>query len=306
MNTKKGLITFALLNPYYGRLATNLVASIRRIDPDLPILIYTSPGAIDPARLSALQTKLNCTVEYLQEENYTQNGALHPIKAKTRLYELSPFDKTLFLDADTLWLPRKSVTTLMNTLEGTTLAMANEGSVNLKTRASTLSGFYTFWAHIDSIVDAYRSKLPETADLYQLRSEVLYFEKGKTNKDYFNLVKRIYDKPRNITGLSGLSVPDEYAFNIASAIMEHYPAVSGWYPVYWWQKEGALKRNAQKHPSYLFDNYYGFSLGGNESSQAQLKFYNDQMRASFIKLGIPELHYKAVRKKDILPERKKQ
>jgi hypothetical protein len=199
---------------------------------------------------------------------------------------LTPFDKTLFLDADMLWLGRKP-SELFNELNGTGFTSITEGD------SDAINYKYYFWADPEEIKSAY--KVPK---VWQMRSEVLYFEKG--TKVFKKARELKPEKKLKTIRKFGEHIPDELYFNIATAILEINPHLPNWMPAYWARLHGenmpALKD--------LNKDYYLLSFGSNSVSPIMKKTYDNVMQVAAYKLGIPYL-FKLKSKKEWAPGRLK-
>lgn len=180
-----------------------------------------------------------------------------PVKAKTRLYEVSPFDKTLYLDVDMIWLNR-SVDELLAELDGVDFAIMNQGQEEK-----------SYWADPTEI----RSIVGYEHPMYVFYSELLYFEKGDRMKDFFKKVKDNYDKPKVKSKTFGSShMPDELAYIMASLQTGVLPHADNWLPVYWYLRD---KKYRHLQPYQLADMFYGYSIGGNVTPQYAKAHYNN-------------------------------
>jgi alpha-N-acetylglucosamine transferase len=205
---------------------------------------------------------------------------------KLHLDELTPFDKTLFLDADMLWLGRKP-SELFNELSGIGFTSITEGD------SDAINYKYYFWADPEEIKSSYK-----VSKVWQIRSEVLYFEKG--TKVFKKARELKPEKKLKTIRKFGEHIPDELYFNIATAILEINPHLPNWMPAYWARLHGenmpALKD--------LNKDYYLLSFGSNSVSPIMKKTYDNVMQVAAYKLGIPYL-FKLKSKKEWAPGRLK-
>ena len=54
------------------------------------------------------------------------------MKVKTALYKLSPYETTICLDADTIWINKRSINDLFNELKDENFTMANRSFMDLE------------------------------------------------------------------------------------------------------------------------------------------------------------------------------
>jgi hypothetical protein len=274
--TSRGILLIALGAPEYGWMAANLAASIRYGDKDVPIHLVWSDRSI--SQLSDAHKKLftsmaECPAEYYTRRSTvnsqqstataqsTVNGqqstgqpspvprppSLEYIKAKTHLYDLTPFDETLFLDVDMYILPHVRISNIINSLsEKCDYTIKNRGCPPAK-------GAYAFWFDLDEAKDHFKTK----NKFYQSQSEFVFFKKTDIMQLFFDEVRNIFDHPPipSVDFRGGVS--DEYAFNLAMAANGIYPHEDNYIPVYWPFLEGRHDWN-----KVIVQKYIGFSLGG--------------------------------------------
>lgn len=264
MNTdqkNKGVIVFALGHPQYGRLAFNLAVSIKAME-DIPIaVVHDSTGL---AHLSEAQVKLFDMVIPCDLEA--------GCGAKLHAYEFSPFDHTLLLDADMVWLPRRMPSELFKELEGVEFTGITEGDTD------NPSGQYFFWADVAEVKEKYGVQ-----KMHQWRTEVLYFEKS-------DKVEKMFKDAIDIHSNHGLStvkkfaegVPDEMSINISAGMNDIEPHLKRWQPSYWPQ----MFANRIPEVGTLYRDYYLLSAGGNHTTDNVKQLYNNIIKAQAPKLSL--------------------
>ena len=93
----QGYITLATGDRAYYEMAENLAASIRVMDPGRPIALAHDHDAVISPAASRLFDHL---IPLPKDTNYVT------VTHKFKLFELSPFDRTMFVDADCLMVKR--------------------------------------------------------------------------------------------------------------------------------------------------------------------------------------------------------
>ena len=286
----RGVILIALGNPFYGYLASNLAASISYTAKGLPIYLVTNPEAI--SMLTEAQRGLFSTIKICPEEYYKRGEKVVYIKAKTHLYDLSPFDETIFLDVDTIMLSGKSLWNAFEDLKEIDFTMENRGRVNLA--ESSVSSSY-LWAKVSDIKKEYKT---QEGFLYGLHSEFIYWKKNARISAFFETVKNEFLKPKcEVVKFDG-DLPDEFAF--AMAMLQHklYPHQCPYKPLYWFLTDKALGSSL----SYCLKNYYGYSVGGNATPENVRRIY-DQLTAAYSqRLNLPK-PFRLRQKRQILASR---
>lgn len=259
---EKGILIFAIGHPYYGRYAFNLAVTIKAVE-DIPIAVVQ-----DSTGLSHLDDYQKAVFD---------KTILADIKpgcgAKLHAYDLSPFEKTLLLDADMLWLPVHKPSELFDQLKGVEFTGITEGSTD------NPSSHYFYWAQIEEI----REKYNITGTVHQWRTEVMYFERSEKLKAMFEDAKGIHaDHGLKSVKPFAEGIPDELSINIAAAKHELSPHKPNWQPSYWPQ----LYQNRVPEFGTLYREYYLLSAGGNMNTENVKRLYNTLVKAQAPKVGL--------------------
>lgn len=253
-------------------MAYNLAMSIKAIDADSLIAVAHSGPALN--HLSGRQRQIFDHIIDMPAD------ALNSFGSKLYLDLITPFDETLFCDADTAWLPRRSPNELFNEVQECDFTAITEGFVNLETMdRSTVHQDYYFWADVEDIKERYGQN---TGNLYQWRSEVMYFKKTDRVLSFFDKARDVYANPglRSIK-LFADRVPDELAINISAAIHGIEPHKYRWMPTYWPKMFGEHIPPIDE----LYSKYYLLSCGSNVSSGNTKLAYNRIIKAAAYKIG---------------------
>ena len=275
MRIENGIIIIATGHPGYGTLAYNLAISIKAVEPVQIAVIYDAPGIkyLDKKQQSIFDFMIELPADF-------RSG----FGTKLHLDQLTPFEKTLCLDADMLWLGKKP-SALFAELEGVQFTAITEGS------SENINNKYYFWADYDEIKSAYK-----VDKVWQIRSEVMYFEKG--TKVFSKARELNPEKKLKTIRMFGENIPDELYFNIATAILKIDMPV--FMPAYWARLHGEIMPNL----SVLYKEYYLLSFGSNMVSSIMKRTYDNVMTVAVRKLGLPYL-FKLKSKKEWAPGRLK-
>jgi hypothetical protein len=275
-----GILTIAGGDLMYGSLALNLCASIRVRDPEIGIAV-----AVDEANYTRFGDgfrKMKVQLIMLQDFQYMDGQKYNFFKAKTFIYQLSPFDNTLFLDSDMLWLNKKPAD-FVKALEDVEFTMLNEGKINVRTGEVHTTGHYTLWTEWENILEKYATRLGDF--FYQCRSEVIWFKKSNRMKTFFKAVRKIYDNPKIDFLRIGGCLPDELAFNIASSTCEIYPHREKWCPAFWHFMYFKIHRTNLTEIE-IISKFAIMSVGGNAIDENIRKMYNRRAEDQLKRLGV--------------------
>jgi hypothetical protein len=277
---KQGILLLATTHGYYGRMAFNLAMTIKAVDKDFPIAIITDGSAL---------AHLNDKQRSIFDINIPATSL--GFAGKLNLPEISPFEQTLFLDADMAWLPRKSPVDLIRSLKDIDFAAITEGHTDEPNTN------YYFWADVDEIRRVYGIE----SRIYQWRSEVMYFTRSERVMGMFNESVKIYAAPGLETvSRFGDSVPDELALNIACARAGIEPHIYKWTPAYWARMHGESNQDLEA----LYFQYYLLSCGSNVSSANTKRVYDRVVKAAAYKMGHQHL-FPLINKKEMIQSRQK-
>lgn len=286
---KQGILLIAAGHPYYGNYAYQLAVSLKANSLDIPVsVIYEGNGL---GHLSASKMAIFDHLIEAKPAHYTSKtlGIRDIFKLKTAIYDLTPYDETLYLDSDMLWLPNKMVEDVFHELKDIDFTMSNRGAMVMN---DANEGFIQ-WASVNDIRTIYGFK---DEMLYHLSSEFIYFKKTKEVKGLFEKVKKNFDYPKVNYKIFGSNQPDELSFTIACMQTGIYPHTVGYFPAYW---ESFHKMNL--NGIAMYKAYYLCSFGGAIYSNGVRDFYNNLAKYYTQKVG--ENYFPLTDKSKFLPER---
>lgn len=243
----RGIILLALGNRIYGNMAFNLVLSIRATNKTIPIILYTDHAAI--ANLNDKQKALFTEIRTLPGKYYIYNNKAMYFRAKSRLYELAPFEHTMWLDADVAFLPGKNVEDLFD--DNVDFKAQTYNLINLDTGEKHIDTPYQhmIWGDPKKIKKYY--KFPDNTLLPQINSSIIVFKKGDVAETMFNKVCELYEDPRPPCESFRGEYPDEFFFHVAGAMTQTMSPIIPWAPIYgdhefghlYWKYEDIEKNN---------------------------------------------------------------
>lgn len=305
----KGIVLIAGGHPLYVHYAHNLAMSIRS-HSDIPIVLFTQGAGL--SFLFEDQKQMFTDILELPPEFYMVDGKPHFVKAKLHLYDLSPFDETIFLDSDMIFCPinlsNKPIEKLFEENADCEIQFACRGEKKMD------EGIRSEWVN-----------LPEMKNIhgfdhwYEVSSEVIYFKKGDVARDVFDKAIYFYSnhgmetkkwviengafkmeqKPNAITEFDG-GIPDEVPFSMAleaTRVKIKAPYIpSYWQPQYF---------NRVIPDVQIQQNHYLVSIGGATLQPNTERIYNNLVKHYSQKTIHKRPPYNAVAKMSILKERRK-
>jgi hypothetical protein len=279
-----GVLLIAMGHVNYLKMAVNMAASLKASDKDVNIHLIHDGGLYNqPDNEQALFNSESVPADLV----WHTKGQPDYIKPKTRMYDLSPFEKTLFLDVDMVWMCDRPVRQLFEELEGLDFTIMNEGPKD-----------YCYWADPGEL----RQLVGGDNPMYIFYSELVYFEKTAKAKDYFKRVQKAFDKPKPGTKtFAGSAMPDELAFIMASLQTGIIPHKDNWLPIYWHFRD---RKHRHLQPYQLSKLFYGYSIGGNVTPEYAKAHYNN-LTAHYAKVMGINQPYQVRDKRSYIPERSK-
>lgn len=286
---KRGILLVAMGHPNYFRMAVALAATIKAGNKGISISVVTDGKTHFKEEA---ERALFDSVIIAPAASYTTNGKIEFIKAKTYIYDFTPYQETLFLDVDIAILPNRDLASIFEELKEHDFVMSNPGYADTSKEKAI-----SVWADPEEVLRAYGLKGKKW---YGYHSEFIYFRKCKEVKKYFETAKKVFTTPKVETvKFSGGTMADELAFMIASMQLDYYSMLVDYLPIFWY------RRHSEKNlRPYEFDSkYVGYSVGGNNAPTNIKENYNVIVGAAFHKLGL-KYPYKFINKRMFLPERK--
>jgi hypothetical protein len=247
---KTGILIIAVGAKGYGSLA----ASLRANNVTLPICLAHQKDTI--TRLDEQYLSLFTDFVLIDDKHITLNDNVECfIKAKAHMDELTPYDYTLFLDADVLALNNGTINAEIEKLKDIDFTIKNKG----------LNKTVSIWADMDEVVKVYEL---EDKDVYEIHSEFIWWKKGhpamvKWAENFENLKV----KPTNFAGC----VADELPLFISMAQTNTKPHVDNYNPIYWFNQDN---RQQKRIKDMKEEGYCGLSIGGNAIPTVQREAYD--------------------------------
>lgn len=186
----RGIIILALKRDSYACGAFNLAMSIKSYNPAINITLIT-----DNTHLRSFRVEHFAVFDNIKEmtfNDYNDNNGFSPGKAKLNIYKYSPYDKTIFIDADSIVL--KDIAPLLDRLDGSAF------------KSNVIEG-YTQWTDEETFKAFFNVATGTT-----INSSWFYWE----DPEVFEIATAYYDKEFPLDKISprwGISLPDEMFLN---------------------------------------------------------------------------------------------
>ena len=264
----KGIVIIAGIHPQYGQMALNLCASLKVTCPEINVcLLHYGSGASHIRNMFHLFSH----VIEIPAEMLNSNGFTSIMRSKVCLYELSPFDETILIDADVVLSPLKKISNLFEELKDVDFTIGCRSKNDLETDKVRM-----IWSSQTDLINKHGAK-----EIYNLSSEFIYFKKTKTVEKFFELAKKYFDNPEIEYVRFNGGVADELAFQIAMHKSKIKPHQVPFLPFYWEQLE-----KKRLEPNKIYNDYYGYSMGGNTANDIMTRVYNNLVKWYGNALGI--------------------
>jgi hypothetical protein len=275
----KGVLILAMGHPYYGEMAANLAMSLKFADKETKICLAWEGDAknhLTPAKLNLFDV-----IKEVPQEYILKGGKKAYFKAKTYINKLTPFDETIFLDADMIWFGKKPISQLFEELKDLDFTIQNRDFIDFA--VPIVNENYSIWANVQEIKDTYKFN---KGRYYSLHSEFIYFKKTKAVEAYFKDVQKIYENPKVKATVFAGDIADELAFTIAMCKHELYPHKTPFLPIYWAKAETSISINK------AIEKYYAYSMGGNTVNSTMTQKYDAMAKAYAYHMGLKAWTFK--------------
>jgi len=272
----RGIVTIAMKHPLYGKYAYNLALSAKSADMNVQVAVIA-----DEEALSHLHPGQRMLFDYIIEPKSKK-----PLVNKFHICELSPFDETLFVDADMIFSPMADFNEFWRSMTTVEWTMANRGKDDIVKGISE-------WTTKEDIAEAYG----EVEQWYDLSSEWIYFKKNDLSYSIFANAEMYYeDNKLKVREFAG-DRPDEPYFNLSLISVNHKPHQAPYQPTYW---QPAMKG----FPGVMAikKGWMAFSVGGNLIPQQQMQVYEELAKNASFRMNMPSM--KIAQKINQLSERK--
>lgn len=203
------ILLFCFKKSAYAQLAYNMAFSLKHFNPEIEITIYHD-GVLN----SSLSEEERSYFDKVIFDN-----TLHIETFKTRLYELSPYKETLYLDVDGTAL--KSIQPLISELQKKDFYVRNWANHKLS-EGNDMKRMR--WAFANDLWEHF--KLSEEASVPATQTSLIWFKKTEQTKQIFDAWQQAVKTPFPLDKLRdrwGGAQPDEMYLNVALANVNYQP-----------------------------------------------------------------------------------
>lgn len=274
----KGILIIALGHDNYKQMAFNLAISIRYNNPDLGICIASDKHNEHLRSIGANSfgvQYIDVPFEYFYN---TVSNKIEYQKAKAYMDKLSPFGKTVYIDADSIFfsnhdtLAKKSFEPIFEGFQDDNLAFT---LYNLKDFFKAKEDKSIYWFNgIGSKTIAKHYEIDLNATIYNIQSSFMYFKKSAKTTSFFKIVRTVYsERPENLQLLEWANgIGDEFAFVIAAAKTKHKQ--SKFIDIFYYP----LSQTNHKNINHILKNYYYLSMAGHDLDYNFKELYNNLVK----------------------------
>ena len=303
----KGVIIVALGHDNYRRMALNLAMSIRVSNPDTQIALVCNEGV--ESKFNYFEKQYFSHFIEINPKAYTINGKVEIPLAKTMIYELSPFDETVYIDSDSIWIKNKKVDNLFNTYKGVNFGFTLYHPNAHYPVDSDNSNFWFKEGENVRDLRKYFPKLKKDAYYYHLQSSFLYFKKSKQAEAIFNKAKDLFIKRDFEFRDWADSMPDELAFSLSLLNLDYkidnpYKDIF-YYPMSEITEDGVKRGVKPIERGFIEKNYFFISMAGHVMNKGLKDLYNDHVKWNYAQHQNIKNPFLWIDKKYYLKERNK-
>jgi len=281
---EKGALIVALGHVNFAKMAINLAISIKANSPSTRVALahnFTNLDFIDKVYRKNVDYDF-----FLEEKFYKHKGKNAFGMMKTLLYEFTPFEHTLYIDADSLMLKDKTLDRFFYEITVHDFIIPHYGRMN-----PTKSDYdnHEHWVKFKTVKDFFLFK--DAQIMGSCQSSIIGFTKSELSKSIFKAANMVYHSlaSRNIAeNMWFNTVPDELCFWLAHGIVGHTPTYNPEpYVLFSHQLRGVTNYTRV----YSEKDIATFPSAMNSLKSYERDFYNLLVRYYSEKTKKPPLHY---------------
>lgn len=187
----------------YAQYAYNFAASIKHVDEDAKIAIFTYGTCINI--LNEEQKNIFDNIIFIKTDDLYIDGKMHPNLFKLFLYKYSPFEYSVYIDVDSIWVSKFKFSQMVDNYIRDNIGFVGQcRDVIDLTKNSKLYGFCD--------VQQLNSHFILNSNIaYQLHGQFILFNKSEENIRFFEESVKIYlyQMTNDINGWKWFDTPSE-------------------------------------------------------------------------------------------------
>jgi len=279
-----GIFIIALGYDLYGNSAYNLALSLKAYDEKIKVCLLHDNKSIE----HLTKPELDCFDKFIEiDPKDIQNSQYQ--RSKLCVYKYSPYDFTVYMDVDSIWLPGKTPSMFIGDVLSDQFRIGMYGGYNIEQNRILKEG-YTFWGEPIMIAKYHNLQgiMPQTISGY------FSFWKSPENEALFNMALEVYDDQDAPAKKWAGGKADEYCFNVAMCKLGRRQ--DEFHPVYFDKVNGKLTGEE------IYKNYWSMAMGTHKVTDNLVVLYNALVNKYSQVKGMDTRHYH-VDKRDVIPER---
>jgi len=285
----KGILLIALGYDVYGSYAYNLALSLKANNNHIRVCLLYEPSAV--SKLTETELSFFDDMILIPAEEY-KNGQYH--RAKLLAHKYTPFDYTVYMDVDTIWIPNKNPEDLVNSYLDAEFTIGLNGHYDVIGQRifSKAPRGYTWWGQPGDMAKYFGIKnvVPQTVSGY------FAFYKSDYCKDIFDKALMAYDDENAPAIRWAGGKADEYCFNVALGLIDYDQLTAR--ELFYFDK-----LNGEMETSEIYNKFWGIAMGGHKVSQNLIILYNKLIGIYSEAMKMDNRHY-FVNKATVIPDRK--
>lgn len=220
-----GILLMCFGTSTYGMYAYNMAYSIKYYNPGINVHLLADNESINDIDTSVFDS---FDIIYFEQDEL---GRRDNCLAKIRLFERSPFEKTIYLDVDGICI--KSLDSLWKEFENVNVFAQ---VIDSGKRGDEIE--YNIWASNETIWNKFN--LSDEAILPALQTSIIYFDKSESAKEFFlkleeNYKNRLQEEEYKVMWGKSKQHPDELYYSVTMAQLGILPDQKK-QPIYFPQK----------------------------------------------------------------------
>lgn len=252
---ERGILLAVFGHPMYAHYAYNLAVGLRYHDPNIKIAVVKEG---DSLRMLDGKEKIFDEIIEAKPEWISGSKGTDYFKFKQYLNDITPFERTLYLDVDMVWSTQRSLEDFFTLVDGSDFQCWSKGRRDTEGVNNGGGDFL----HFKEFASEYGIK-----SVYNLSSEIIYFTE-KANP-IFEMMRKVYNDNLLQIRKHGQGYADEPILQAALELTGTKMNES--FEVTYWQNRYFTH---MKHDNVIKTEYFAISAGGEQNAINTIRLYN--------------------------------